>query len=123
MQRNIELIKQILLEIENQQTYDQPLDIKVDGFDFYTINYHIKLLFEAKLIHIFGDEPTSYKGSVDKYFPVCLTWEGHEFLATTKNKTIWNKTVKFIEDKGLGMSFDILKGILLQEGLKITGLK
>lgn len=123
MQRNIKLIKQILLEIESKETYDKPLDIEINGFDYYVINYHIKLLFEAKLIHIFGNKPVGNFGMITQYFPICLTWEGHEFLEASKNKTIWDKTIKFIEDKGLGMSLDILKGMLLQEALKITGLK
>ncbi|PHS34049.1 MAG: hypothetical protein COA92_03165 [Sulfurovum sp.] len=38
-----------------------------------------------------------------------LTWEGHDFLDNVRSDSIWSKTKNILKEKGLGMSFDIIK--------------
>ncbi|PZQ66937.1 MAG: hypothetical protein DI563_22365 [Variovorax paradoxus] len=38
-----------------------------------------------------------------------LTWEGHELLGTIRSKTIWNRVKKLAADKGIELSFDVVK--------------
>ena len=79
-------------------------------------------MFEAGLISLF-DKPISTFSSPTRYLAASLTWEGHEFLEASKNETIWKKANNLIKDKGLGLGYDILKGLLIQESLKVVGLK
>ena len=46
-----------------------------------------------------------------------LTWEGHDFLAAARNDTIWKKTWASVKDKGVDVSFGLLKELLIS-GLK-----
>lgn len=123
MKRNMDLIRLILIKIAEAETFDKPLDIIINDYETQIINYHLKLLRQAGLIDVFNNKPINNFGSVTQYFPVCLTWEGQEFLEATKNSTIWNKTLNLIKEKGVGITFEVVKGLLLQETLKITGLK
>lgn len=41
--------------------------------------------------------------------PGNLTWEGNEYLNSIKNKSTWNNIKKLISEKGLSISFDVIK--------------
>lgn len=40
-----------------------------------------------------------------------LAWEGHEFLDAVRNDTVWTKTKKVFTEKGVDMSFDLVKTV------------
>jgi hypothetical protein len=42
-----------------------------------------------------------------------LTWEGHEFLDAARNKTMWNRAKTALTTQGAGLSFDVMKALLL----------
>jgi hypothetical protein len=123
MKRDMELIKKILLHIESSPNFYEPIETSIDGYEISNYMYHVKLLYEARFIEIFGDKPISVMGAIPSYFPTCLTWEGHEFLEASRSPKIWNNALKVIKDKGLGMSFDVLKALLSAYALHEVGLK
>jgi hypothetical protein len=51
---------------------------------------------------------------LDEFAIGSLTWQGHEFLDTTKNDKIWKKALSFIGNKIASVSFEVLKGVLVQ---------
>lgn len=105
MKRDLDIIKNILLQTEEAPTFDIPINIKIEGKTEDEIEYHIQLLAEAELIHISDAKKTV--GSR----PTCLTGQGHDFLSTIRNPNVWNKTTKFIKDKGGEFTLDIVKSI------------
>ncbi len=54
MKRNLNLLKEILVEIEAAPTFDRSLNIQIPEFNYDEIEYHIKLLEEAQLIKVLG---------------------------------------------------------------------
>ena len=84
MERNLELVKQILIEAEKQCSPTKALfihDIKIEGHEHESIWYHCDLLFEAGLL---------LPNPVDSAFVINrLTWDGHEFLACSRNSRVW----------------------------------
>ncbi len=90
MKRDMDLIRDLLLRIESDPTFDGvhwiPFDKSYEfaGHSFEEVTYHVDLLFEARLIkgNDRGDAPM-IRG---------LTWEGHEFLDDIKDSGIWEKT-------------------------------
>jgi hypothetical protein len=126
MKRDMELIKKILLAVEEKNTFYEPFsssEFGIQGYEDAELVYHLKLAHEAGLIEIMGNKPVQTMGATPQYFVKSLTWEGHEFLEASKNPTVWNKVIKTMQDKGVGMGFDILKGLLLQETIHLVGLK
>jgi hypothetical protein len=77
---------------------------------------------EANLICLFGESVKTMKHPT-LYCAKSLTWEGHEFLEASRNENVWNKVKAIIKDKGLGLIFEVIKGLLLEESLKRVGLK
>ncbi|AMA10691.1 DUF2513 domain-containing protein [Picosynechococcus sp. PCC 73109] len=126
MKRDMELIKKILLALEANNTINQYLhysNLNLEGYDDNEVAYHVKLAHEAGLIELAGNKPVQTIGSPPIYFIQCLTWEGHEFLDASRSPKVWNSALKIIKDKGLGISFDVLKALLSAYALHEVGLK
>jgi hypothetical protein len=108
MKRDFDLLRLILLQIENDITVD------LSEYSIEQINYHKALLIEAGLV----EGKTHYSSMVkteipDRVIINKLTWEGHDFLDKAKNNNIWDKAKKLIINKGLPFSIDILKSFML----------
>ena len=113
MKRDMDLIRQILLFLEDIDTFDTPLKMSVEEFDQSIIDYHIYLLNQAGLIKAFdfsADEYSDWRASH-------LTWQGHEFLAVAKDDTRWNKVKTAVKKHGGSATFEVVK-TLLSELLK-----
>ena len=115
MQRDWDLIRKVLLEVEALGNTQSRVDSnQIDGTDTETVAYHIRLLIEAQLVKgqcVQGlDGPLSCNAT-------SLTWEGHEFLDKIRSSTMWNRIKTTAREKGLSMSFDAIKA-LAAYGLK-----
>lgn len=83
MKREPETIRKILSNLP---------DYVGDTSDDPKINYHLNLLSNAGFIkgeHFFGD---------GEYFwtQLELTWEGHEFLASIRNESVWDEVQRTV---------------------------
>lgn len=107
MKRNWELIRKIMLAVEDLASTQQVVsgdDIK--GYASEVVSYHIQLLKEAGLVK------ASCSNSLDSGVECMasqLTWQGHEFLDKVRSPGMWNKTLAVLRDKGLDLSFDTIK--------------
>lgn len=105
MQRDWELVRKILAKLEEQDGASGWLEPEsVAGFDAETVGYHMKLMDEAGLIHA-----KSLKGLTSHCVALSLTWEGHEFLDGIRRDTSWNKAKGIAREKGLDLSFEVIK--------------
>jgi hypothetical protein len=121
MKRDMDLIRQILLKIE-EHPYDLDwVELELEGYSPREISYHVMLLAQASLIEAdnlstFGDPQWEAKS---------LTWQGHEFLEAAKDESRWNKAKKLVKEKGGGMIFEVLKTSLIElaKNAVLSGLK
>src|SRR5581483_6410499 len=109
MIRDMDLVRELLLQIERAGPAGIDGWVVVDGYDQPTIAYHTKLLKTAGLID-------AYILEADGVPPVaarinCLTWAGHDFLDAIKNDTVWNRTKRTIAEKGGGATVEIVKAL------------
>ncbi len=115
MKRDMDLIRKILLKVEELDVlnYGQSCQIMIEGYDDPIVNYHIGLLAEAGLLEA---KPVRALGFPNTFMITKLTWEGHDFIDTARNDTVWKKAKEHISEKFgklEGVSFDVLKGVLL----------
>lgn len=110
VKRDMDLIRDILLKVEE--------DPSMNGFTFKTydtkdfeghsepeIIYHINLLFEVGFID--GARSLNPLPAISR-----LTWQGHEFIAATKDPRIWasvKERLKGLPDVGISVIFEIAK--------------
>jgi len=105
----MDLIRDILLKVEEDQTMNGSIFKTFDSTDFEghsdaEITYHIDLLFEAALID--GSPNLNPLPAISR-----LTWEGHEFIAATKDPRIWASVKERL--KGLP---DVAMSVILEIG-------
>lgn len=113
MKRDMELIRKILFQLEGATTYDLPVELDIEGYKPEDINYNLGLIWQAGLIEIYG-KPISDLNSPTRYLPTSLTWQGHEFLDASRNEKAWKRVLKTIREKGGGLTFEIVKALLIQ---------
>lgn len=109
MKRDMDLVREILLEIEKSYVSTAIRDLHIDGYDMETIAYHCKILHEVGFI---SDYKAQYADNKLYSFGVgSLTWEGNDYLNKVRDNTVWQKTKDVIKDKGLPLVFDTIKTI------------
>lgn len=108
MKRDWHLIKKILIAVEEMETTCGKLPPEFTGYDEETASYHINLLHQAGLITAScvgnGTSPLHC-------WAHSLTWEGHEFIDSIRSDTAWNRITKTAREKGLDLSFALIKAI------------
>ena len=109
MKRDMDLARAILLALEDSPDVAGGQAITVDGVSDLEVSYHVKLLHDAGLIEAFDFSDQSDF----KWVPQRLTWDGHEFLEAARSETIWIKAKQLVTDRVGGISFDVLKAVLV----------
>lgn len=107
MKRDWELIRQILLKLE-QKSDTRSVVHPNQCYDEETVSYHLRLLDQAGLI-----EATC--GAHHNAPVFCLgrnlTWAGHELLDAIRADSTWNRIGGLAKEKGLDLSFEAIKHI------------
>jgi hypothetical protein len=116
MKRDMDLIREILIKIEEFPKHDMADIPKIEGYSDVEIYYHVMLLAKAGLIEAYD----SSGGSQLIWFPKRLTWDGYEFLEAARDNTRWDNAKKFVLDKTGGIAFEILKAYLFQKMKELT---
>lgn len=110
MQRDMDLVREILLAIEQSPDpylINHPV---ISGYSNDVVTYHIGLMKEAALID--GNSSHVMGQSMPSYIMIRLTWDGHEFLDNARDNTNWRKTRTTVGQKIGSVSFDVLKQVL-----------
>lgn len=109
MKRDMDLVREILLQIEKQYISTTIYDLEIQGYDMPTVAYHCKILYDAGLI---SDYKAQYADGDIYYFEVgALTWEGNDYLDKIRDNSIWRKTKDTITQRGLPLALDTIKTV------------
>jgi hypothetical protein len=108
MKRDIDLIRQILLVLEEKGAYTNWMDIDIEAYSPEQMDYHLDLLVEAGLISVASSE----RGR-SRQLPVRITWDGHEFLDAARDESRWHRVVGSAAGSG-GVPFAICKATLFK---------
>ena len=107
MKRNMDLVRLILLEIENIYRSTAIYNLTIDGYDAEMIAYHCKIIHEAGLI---SDYKAQYADNKLYGFGVgSITWDGNDFLDKIRDDSQWKKIKDAITEKGLPMVIETIK--------------
>lgn len=108
MKRDLDLIREILLAIENDQ---QPLD--VPGKDPAEISYNLQLLIDRKFVEGKVAWGTGGGGRLVPMncFATRITMSGHDYLDSVRNDQVWAKTKKNLEKAGGSGPLDFIQGL------------
>ena len=108
MKRDLNLIRRILLNIEEQGEGSARAGfgaLSDDGVDPDAIQYHVQLMHDAGLI--VADELVP-----GQWWPERITWAGHEFLDLARNEALWQRTTADVESKVGSAPFQVVRDLL-----------
>lgn len=121
MKRDMDLVRKILLALEEHEHGFAPQNFLVDGYSEEQVGYHIHIMNQAGLIH--AVDITSLNDKSPQAIPSKLTWEGYEFLEAAREPTRWQAALTKAKEKGAALTFDILKAILVELSLRAVSDK
>jgi hypothetical protein len=123
MKRDMDLVRAILLKIEDHPTPTVEGYLEVEGYEQGPVHHHIDLLKQAGFVDAYCamDANTEYGFLLQD---VSLTWNGHEFLGAVRDPEIWQKTKAGALKVGIwsiSILAELAKGLALQK-MKAMGL-
>jgi hypothetical protein len=121
MKRDMELVRQVLLKVED---FEIPLGgfgivrpwepaMEIEGYNADQIGQHLAMLIDGGYID-------SQSADMSATFRVKgLTWKGHEFLDAIRSPEIWRKTKDGLREIG-GWSIDLAWQIAKAYGMQVA---
>lgn len=91
MNCDMNLVRNILLQIESQESGYAPVGFVMDGYSQEQIHYHSYIMIQGGLIE--GIIYTNFSSQSPQAIPKNLTWAGHEFIKTARSDTLWKKAM------------------------------
>lgn len=109
MRRDMDLIRKILLAVEDGEHGYAPHELTLAGYSEEQVNYHCYLLVQAGLAE--GVDNTTMDSTSPSSAILNLTWQGHEFIASARSPNIWSQTKAVMHKVGDG-SFQVWQSVL-----------
>ncbi len=109
MQRDMDLVRTILLEVEDLPAGGSGAVAAVDGVDPAVFAAHVDLMKQARLVeaavaHADGIGPIGAR-------VYRLTWEGNDFLDAVRDDTVWNRTKSKVLETAGTVSLEVIKAV------------
>lgn len=122
MKRDMELVRKILFELSDSEFYSDMGFPKVEGYSEDKIRHHVLIMRDAGLLSFAeGIKTDGVFGQLED-LQLRLTWEGHEFLEKIRDDKIWKSIVNTTKAKTGGLSFEVIKALLIATLTKAVGV-
>ena len=111
MKRDIDLMRTILLTIEERYTAGEGkiFCLNVNGYEMAEIGEHCELLYQQSLINTY--EPIYAGSGLKSFFAGNLTAQGYDYLEIIRDDKVWEKTKQSVEEKKLPKTIEFLAKI------------
>lgn len=87
MKRDMDLVRELLLKLEESSANVMMADLSVQGFTEEELSHHLRIMYGAGLID--AHETTSSSGP--GWLIRDITWQGYEFLDDARKSDNWQK--------------------------------
>ena len=111
MKRDLELIRKMVLAIEDAPSGWAPNDLKIDGYTDEQIGYHAYLLIDAGLAK--GEDASTLGSQSPEGFISRLHSAGHDFADAARDETRWRKAMGVVQEKGGTVTIGVLTQLLV----------
>jgi len=110
MKREMDLIRAIVLAVEDHPHGFAPHDITIDGYSAEQIGHHNYLHWKEGYVE--GFDLTSLSDTSHVAGITSLTWKGHEFADLARGERGWAHVMKLVREKGDTVSIGVLVQLL-----------
>ena len=121
MKRDWDLIRQILLACEATPPGQRLNQAAFPGLDKATVFEHVRMLTEAGYIKA-SLLPLHTGEGGGEFVILHLVWDGYDLLAKMKSDTWWAKIKQVAAEKGLSLTFDVIKTLALPAAKGLLGM-
>jgi len=105
MKRDMELIRKILVAIEDHPKAQGSIPLHFDDYSDYDVSYHVKLLADHGLI-----EASDCSTMRDFCWQAKrLSWDGHDFIDAIRDDSRWKSAKRWVLDAGKTLTIETLK--------------
>ena len=111
MRRDLDLIRMMVLAIEDAPTGWAPQRLEFEGYTAAQVGYHSHLLIDAGLAK--GHDMTHMQSEGPEAIVTSLTWAGHEFAEAARDESRWRKAVGVVQEKGGSVTIAVLTQLLV----------
>jgi len=120
MKRDMELIRKMVLAVEDAPTGYAPDPLKIEGYTDEQVRYHAYQLIDGEYAK--GPIVSSSGSSSPQAIILSLTWKGHDFAAVTRDETTWRKVMTVVRQKGGAVTLDVVKALASKFAKSSLGL-
>jgi hypothetical protein len=106
MKMDYDVLRDVMLKIEEEYVDVALYNIEVKDYDMKTIAYHCKLLYEAGFVSDYAGN--YYDDGLQEFGVGPLTFKGNEYLNKIREKSTWEKTKKVVLEGGVPGTIEIL---------------
>ncbi|HIE02322.1 MAG TPA: DUF2513 domain-containing protein [Thiotrichaceae bacterium] len=112
MKKNWEIIRTILIRLEDSDTPNTVINAKdVSEYSEQEVAYNMRLLNEGEFIEAKILESKNGSGLISIALATRLTNKGHELLEIIRNDSVWSKIKNKFKSSGVDMTFDLVLSI------------
>ncbi|HUU97323.1 MAG TPA: DUF2513 domain-containing protein [Phycisphaerae bacterium] len=123
MKRDLELVRKLLIFFEDKPDGAHVEVPPIEGYSELQIKYHLVLMHEAAFLRCERILSSTDPQRVIYVIPFELTWQGHEFLQSVKDDTLWRKLNDRVVKASASWTFGILTEWLKHEIKQRIGLE
>lgn len=120
MKRDLDLIRKILLWMEEQEHGFAQTKVALQGYTAEQIAFHVYLLGDGGLAKV--SDTTAIGNTSPTAIPLNLTWAGYEFIDAAKDETLWGKAKSVLIKPTGGVAFSVLLEWLKAEAKSRLGI-
>jgi hypothetical protein len=113
VQRDLDLVRRLLLIIEGERAHKAGVVPMVEGHDDTTVEYHLHLMQEAGLLCHFEAKTRDSYLEPDVFLR--LSWAGHEWLELVRDVRHWQAARQKLRQRTGCSSFLLLRTLLEHE--------
>lgn len=111
MKRDLDLIRKLVLAVEDWPSGSIPGALEIEGYTSEQIGYHNYLLVDAGLAQ--GVETTTLEDTLPNWLLLHLTSAGHDFADAARSESIWNKAKNVVIENAGAVTIDVMKQVLI----------
>lgn len=119
MKRDMDLVRKILLALEEHEEGFAPPDFHVRGYSEDQVGYHVHLMIQGGLL--LGCDTTHLGSTSPTASATSMTWLGHDFLDAARDKNVWHQAKAIVEKLG-SAAFEVWKAVLIEVTKRSLGL-
>jgi hypothetical protein len=120
MQRDMDLIRAILLHVESIPADDRVHTVHIEGYSDPIVAKHIELLADAGFVE--SDLLTTETHGAMSGRVLRITWSGYEFLDAARSDTIWHRAKEHVGGKLGSVPVEVLKQVLIKLSSAALGM-